>query len=71
MSGFILPDDIWKNAEVAARNIADAWHMLANICLVKQYPFDLAESKVGYHINSAQMSEVEAIHKVYHEVAYS
>lgn len=70
MSDFILPDEIRNSADLAARDIADAWDMLVRICIVKQYPFDVAESKVEYYI-AAHLSEVEAIRKVYNEVAYS
>ncbi len=70
MSDFILPGDLSGRAQQVAQDIADAWSMLTKLCVVKQYPLDIAEAKVYYHVNTmGQLTEIEAIRKVYYEIA--
>ncbi len=71
MSDFILPGDMEFLAQQVADDITDAWQILLKICVLKQYPTDIAEAKVIQYVNVYQMSELESIRKVYHEVAKS
>jgi hypothetical protein len=71
MSGFLLPGEFNQLARQSAQDIAEAWRLLLKICAVRQYPFDIAEAQVQAYLGTQQLSEIEAIRKVYHEVAYS
>lgn len=68
VSDFILPEDIGKMAQQSAQDIADGWAMLERICMIKQYPLDIAYNKVYASLANGLM-ELEALHKVYHDVA--
>jgi hypothetical protein len=70
VSDFILPDDIRQMAYRSSQDIADAWDMLVKVCVIKQYPFEMAESKVVHLIKVNQLNEIEAIRKVYNKVVY-
>lgn len=71
MSDFILPGDIHAQAQQYANDSADGWHLLMKMCVIKQFPMDMAESLVVEYMHTAGLSEVEALRKVYHEVAKS
>lgn len=68
MSDFILPEDIHQMATQSAQHIADAWYMLTEICVAKQYPFDVAKVFVDRSVLNG-MSEIEALHIAYKAVA--
>ena len=70
MSDFILPEDIERMARASAQFIADGWNALERICVIKQYPIDIAHALVGKHIAEG-LTEPEALRKVYHHVARS
>lgn len=67
MNDFILPGDIEGMMHQVSSDISEAWDRLYALCLVKQYAFSLAE--VAVHAYSQTMSELEAIHMAYREIA--
>lgn len=71
MSDFILPGDLNDLAQQTADAVTDAWQILTRMCIAKQYPIDIACNRVVEYSNVYQMSDIEAIRKVYHEVAKS
>lgn len=71
MSDFILPGDLNNLAQQTADDITDAWQILYRLCSVKQYPMDIAHNKVIEYFSVYGLSDIEAIRKVYHEVAKS
>lgn len=70
MSDFILPEDIERMARAAAQNIADGWKALERICVIKQFPIDIAHALVENNIANG-LTEPEALRKIYHHVAGS
>lgn len=66
---FILPGDIEAMSHQVSQNIADAWARLYNLCELKHYLLLVAESDVMEYVNHYGMSEIEAIRKVYQEIA--
>lgn len=68
MSGFILPEDIARLAQQSAQNVADGWAALNRMCMIKQFPVDIAEALVADCIVNG-LTEPEALRKIYHHVA--
>lgn len=70
MSDFILPGDIEQMALQLSQDVADARAMLDRICIFKWVPLEMAEAQVQRYENRG-FSTIEAIRKVYNEIAYS